>query len=364
MGVVVESAREWLERRFSRDASGRYFAHQPIYGFASPHSEPGHLQRFARTLHMLRVASRLGARTMLDVGGGEGYFAFLCRELLGLRAAMVELPKSACDRAGELFGIPAVSADAARLPFANGAFDLVVCSEVMEHVQAPHAVALELMRVSRRHALITTEQFCCCADEQNMRLRLRDPADPHPDRAFYTREDLRALFGGPIYEASEYWDFIPRDEAKLQHEKAKRLVLAHSRVGKISSRATGVMYLVGKDGAGGIGAPSLDEQQALEMMFTPLIASPDTNPQRTPAKWPPEMPALTAGEEQEAAMPPLPDWARKFEMESCAQGVERARLSRQLRKLARWKLLNAPEPFYDKAGWLLRRTVRLTKPFT
>jgi SAM-dependent methyltransferase len=361
VGVEGESAREWLERRFSRDASGRYFAHQPIYGFASTHSEPGHLQRLARTLHMLRAASRLGARTMLDVGGGEGYFAFLCRELLGVSAAMVELPQSACDRAGELLGIPAVSADAARLPFTDNSFDLIVCSEVMEHVETPHVVAAELMRVAGKHVLITTEQFCCCADEQNMRLRLRDPAEAHPDRNFYTQEDMRTLFGGPLYEASEYWDFIPRDEAKLPPDKAKRLVLAHSRVEKISSRATGVVYLAGKDGTGGLGAPKLDEKRALKMLFAPLIASPETNPQRTPAHWPPELPAPIAIDKQEVAMPPAPDWARKFEMGNIAQGFERVRLSRWLRKLDRWKLLNAPEPLGDKLGWLLRRALRLKK---
>jgi SAM-dependent methyltransferase len=353
VGVEGESAREWLERRFSRGASGRYFAHQPIYGFASPHSEPGHLQRLARTLHMLRVVSRLGARTMLDVGGGEGYFAFLCRELLGVNAAMVELPQSACERAGELFGIPALSADAAQLPFAGGAFDLVMCSEVMEHVEAPHIVAAELMRVAGKHVLITTEQFCCCANEQNMRLNLRDPAEAHPDRNFYTREDLRAMFGGPLYEASEYWDFIPRDEAKLPWEKAKRLVLMHSRVEKISSRATGVVYLAGKDGAGGIGAPTLDEHRALEMMFAPLIASPDANPQRTPEQWPAELSAPLARDATEPLPPP--EWARKFEMANVAQGVERVRLSKWQRKLERWKLLNAPEPLSDKLAWLTGR---------
>lgn len=361
MGVESESAREWLERRFSRDDSGRYFAHQPIYGFASPHSEPGHLQRISRTLHMLRVVSRLNARTMLDVGGGEGYFAYICRELLGISAAMVELPQSACDRAGELFGIPAVSADAARLPFANGTFDLVVCSEVLEHVEAPHVVASELMRVSRGHVLITTEQLCRCAGEQDMRLRLRDPADPHPDRNFFTRKDLRAMFGAPLYEASEYWDFIPRDETKLSLNKAKRFALAHSLVEKISCRATGVIYVTGKGASGAMmQRPILDEKRALSMLFAPLIASPESSFQRTPAQWPPELPAPVASEGQEAAMPPLPEWARKFETGNFAQGFERVRLSRWLRKLERRKLLNAPEPIGDKLLWLANRICRRT----
>jgi hypothetical protein len=99
-GCGDTDTRAWLERRFAREADGRYYAHQPLYGFASPHSEPGHLRRLARTLHLLRVVSRLGAQTMLDVGGGEGYLAHLCRELLGMKAVVLELPVSACERAG------------------------------------------------------------------------------------------------------------------------------------------------------------------------------------------------------------------------------------------------------------------------
>jgi hypothetical protein len=161
------------------------------------------------------------------------------------------------------------------------------------------------------------------------------------------------MFGGPLYEAPEYWDFIPRDEAKLPWEKAKRLVLMHSRVEKISSRATGVVYLAGKDGAGGIGAPTLDEHRALEMMFAPLIASPDANPQRTPEQWPAELSAPLARDATEPLPPP--EWARKFEMANVAQGVERVRLSKWQRKLERWKLLNAPEPLSDKLAWLTGR---------
>ena len=44
---------------------------------------------------------------------------------------------------------PLFDADAARMPFADGAFDYTICSNLLEHVPDPGAVVEELMRVSR-----------------------------------------------------------------------------------------------------------------------------------------------------------------------------------------------------------------------
>ena len=371
------NAREWLEKRFSRDDAESYFAHQPVYGFASPHSELGHLRRLARTLHMLRVVSRTGAETMLDVGGGEGYFAHLCRELFGIRTAIVELPVSASERAGELFGIPAVSADAAELPFADGSFDLVVCSEVMEHVAAPHRIAAELMRVADKFVLVTTEQFCTTNVEQSLQLALRDTADPHPDRNYFTPGDLQKLFGNAIYQASEYWDFLPWDEHAMSRAFARHLVSAHSRIQKVQPRGAGVIYLVRKSGE--LYAPSLNEQRALDVIMNPLIASPSDNPARHPPSWPDGLPrplcsraecvngcthlewprpALAVYRPPSREAPPAPDWARKYDLANVAQGAAREKLTRSLRRREITRILTAPEPVLPKLAWLAGRALR------
>lgn len=44
---------------------------------------------------------------------------------------------------------PLFDADAAAMPFAAGAFDYTICSNLLEHVPDPGAVIEELMRVSR-----------------------------------------------------------------------------------------------------------------------------------------------------------------------------------------------------------------------
>ncbi len=46
------------------------------------------------------------------------------------------------------------AADAAKLPFSDGAFDAVICSEVLENVVDPDAVLAEIMRVTKPGATI------------------------------------------------------------------------------------------------------------------------------------------------------------------------------------------------------------------
>ncbi len=52
-------------------------------------------------------------------------------------------------RAGADVARPLFDADAAAMPFADGAFDYVVCSHVLEHVEDPAAVVAEMARVAR-----------------------------------------------------------------------------------------------------------------------------------------------------------------------------------------------------------------------
>ena len=53
-------------------------------------------------------------------------------------------------RQARAHGVTALQADALRLPFADGAFDVVVAGEVLEHVGEPAGVVSEACRVLRR----------------------------------------------------------------------------------------------------------------------------------------------------------------------------------------------------------------------
>lgn len=96
-------------------------------------------------------------RRVLEVGCGEG---LLAQHLIGLG----HKPDTfhACDLSLRTLA-PALderlifsAADVYELPFDAASFDLVVCCEVLEHLEFPNRAIAEICRVSARDALIST----------------------------------------------------------------------------------------------------------------------------------------------------------------------------------------------------------------
>ena len=148
---------EWLDARFRKtDEEGVYIAHQPIYGFRAGHCEPGLSARQIRTLCILEELSPYSARSLLDVGAAEGYKACLAKKLLGIeRVECCDLSSEAAKRAKEIFGLRARQADIHQLPYQDGEFDAVLCSETLEHVHDVNKAVEELLRVAGKLVLIT-----------------------------------------------------------------------------------------------------------------------------------------------------------------------------------------------------------------
>lgn len=95
------------------------------------------------------VVAPLGPASTLDAGCGEGETLVRLGPLLGERIAAVDLSAYSVDRVGER--LPAVDAQVASvtdLPFADSSFDLVLCLEVLEHLDDPAAAVSELARVA------------------------------------------------------------------------------------------------------------------------------------------------------------------------------------------------------------------------
>ncbi|HEX5050579.1 MAG TPA: class I SAM-dependent methyltransferase [Planctomycetota bacterium] len=196
MGLYTRTTRSWLERRFQRrSAAGVYLAHMPIYGLGQADAEGGHPARLARVLRMLRSLDGLEFTSLLDVGGAEGYLAHVVRTLFGARVITCDLSLQACLRAKELFGLTSAAIDCARLPFADACFDVVVCSEVLEHVEHPVETMLELQRVARDAVLLTTEEirYDKAAIDEYL---FRRPGWPHMERNLFHPDDLAAAFPG------------------------------------------------------------------------------------------------------------------------------------------------------------------------
>lgn len=82
---------------------------------------------------------------ILDAGSGDGIIGEHILKM-GHNVASVDLP-SVAFQAHKIQGMLAVAGDAERLSFASKIFDLVIASEIMEHLWNPHSIVDEAYRV-------------------------------------------------------------------------------------------------------------------------------------------------------------------------------------------------------------------------
>lgn len=159
MDIYTAELEDWLNKRFnSCDDHGVYIAHQPIYGFRKGPSEPGHISRYVITYRLLEVLTSIKFGSLLDVGGAEGYKAFLVHKFFGIPVLSTDLSEEACNRAKEIFGIESKPSDIHNLLYENEQFDVVTCSETLEHVTDWKQATYELLRVARKAVVITVPQ--------------------------------------------------------------------------------------------------------------------------------------------------------------------------------------------------------------
>jgi len=104
------------------------------------------------TVAMVARYARIDGATVLDVGGGAGYFARAFEEA-GSRSTFVEVDWGEMhDRGGPL--ATGVIGDATRMPIVDCSFDVAHSSNVIEHVADPRAMFTEMLRVVRPGGLV------------------------------------------------------------------------------------------------------------------------------------------------------------------------------------------------------------------
>jgi len=221
LGDYTKRTREWLDERFREGiADGRYRSYQPIYGFRRGEFRGRHVRMYARTLGLLRLLNRIEFGSFLDVGGAEGYIAHLVRRLFDAEVVSVDLSAEACLRARQIFGVDAAACDGVALPFAAASFDIVLCSEVLEHVERPVHCVLELHRVSARGIILTFQDAVVTEGRRRLEMALIDYDQPHVDRNIFTPDDYRVLLGEDVLITPQLckWDWPKHD--RKEHDKS------------------------------------------------------------------------------------------------------------------------------------------------
>jgi ubiquinone/menaquinone biosynthesis C-methylase UbiE len=113
------------------------------------------LNNFAQVL--LAEIKKINPSSVLDVGAGEGFTLEMirknniCKQLEGIEYVdeAIVLGKKLHPK------VKIKKGDIYALPYKDNSFDLIICTEVLEHLEDPDKALRELKRVSRKYVLLS-----------------------------------------------------------------------------------------------------------------------------------------------------------------------------------------------------------------
>ncbi|MEO8765040.1 MAG: class I SAM-dependent methyltransferase [Ginsengibacter sp.] len=161
-----------LEERFGMTTDGIYHAHQPIYGYRTTKGSASGISRYMITRSILNAVNGYNFNTFIDIGGAEGYTANLVREIFHAQVKSTDLSENACKMAKAIFNIDAIPADIHNLPFSDSEFDIVLCSETLEHVTDYKRAIVELLRITKNVLIITVPHESQKIVDQNIKSKI------------------------------------------------------------------------------------------------------------------------------------------------------------------------------------------------
>lgn len=126
----------------------------PSYTTKSWQTQYYHLRRFNVVIKLLEIweKSSYEARAILDIGCGRGTYLKPIRRSIYIGC---DIDHQNLKKITKRTNAHYVCADANQIPFKDNFFDLVLCSEVLEHLDVPLRALKEIIRVCKKLILQT-----------------------------------------------------------------------------------------------------------------------------------------------------------------------------------------------------------------
>ncbi len=106
---------------------------------------------------LISLAKPLSPSSILDAGCGEGFsLNKIIENKIGKNVEGIEYSKEAIALGKNLFpNIKIKQGSIYNLPYKDNSFDLVVCTEVLEHLENPNRAVSEIVRVSKKYLALS-----------------------------------------------------------------------------------------------------------------------------------------------------------------------------------------------------------------
>lgn len=175
---------------------------------------------------MKRAEKALGSEKeigrILDLGCGTAYFTSLLTKFytqvvgIDLSENMIQVAKNSLEHNKMKDGIEFVVADGEYLPFIGGAFDVVLCLDLLHHVPDVASIIREMTRAIRKGGKVVSIEpnflnplyvlLCFIASQENLSKFYR--ASPRFLRKLFTENNIRDISVGDL-------DYVPQFFLKL-----------------------------------------------------------------------------------------------------------------------------------------------------
>ncbi len=106
---------------------------------------------------LIALAKPLKAESILDAGCGEGFtMEELLKSGVGKKIEGIEYSKDAISYGKKLFpNLNIKQGSVYELPYKDNSFDLIICTEVLEHLEEPIKALKEMLRVSKKYLIVS-----------------------------------------------------------------------------------------------------------------------------------------------------------------------------------------------------------------